>query len=218
MSVKNARRICITLLVLLFAVSAVGFLTFSVDKVRAQGDDIEAGIYPSEGTGATEILIRFYTRNASIGNVDKADLFWDGVSMGLNRAGVVGADGSYDYLLNVPSERPLSDIGNHTIMVDSFVFNYGQVRFNFTFTITEFVPSPEYVALNTTYYSLLANHTDLLNRYTSLSANYSMLLANYDTLLSGHSDLMSNYNSLSANYNSLLTNYKICIHCTVFFW
>jgi len=117
-SVKNARRICITLLVLLFAVSAVGFLTFSVDKVRAQSEDIEAGIYPSEGTGATEISIRFYTRNASIGNVDKADLFWDGVSKGLNRAGVVGADGSYNYLLNVPSERPPSDIGNHTIMAD----------------------------------------------------------------------------------------------------
>ena len=208
MSVNNARRICKTLLVLLFTISAVGFLPFSIAKVRAQSDDIEAGIYPSEGTGATEIVIRFYVRNASIGKVDKADLFWDGVSRGLNVPGIESADGSYNYLLKVPSEPPLSDIGNHTIMVDSFVFNYGQVRYNFTFRITEFVPSPEFIALNTTYYSILANYTDLLNRYASLSANFSILLANYSILLNEHAPLISNYNSLSSNYNSLVADYN----------
>jgi hypothetical protein len=206
--VKNVRRICEILLILFVVAYGVGILPFSVDNVRAQGNAIEAEIHPSQGIGSTDILIRFYTRNASIGNVDKADFFWDDVSIELNKAGIQSADGSYNYWLKVPSEHPLSDVGNHTIRVDSFVWNYGQVSFNFTFEITEFVPGPEYVALNATYYSILANYSDLLNHYASLSVNYSKLFADYNTFLSEHSSLLSNYNSLSANYNSFLANYN----------
>src|SRR4030067_3113862 len=196
--VENASKICMALFVLFLAASLVGILPFSIGKVRAQVVDIDAGIFPSKGTGTTDIVIRFYTRNASIGNVYKADLFWDAVLIGLNIDGNLSADGSYNYMLRVPSQPPLSDIGNHTVAVSSNVFNYGQVSFNFTFTITEFVPSPEYIVLNATYYSLLANYTNLLNRYTELSVNYSALLADYDTIFSEHGDLLSNYNSLSA--------------------
>lgn len=206
--VKKAGIICVSLFVLFLAASLVGILPFSIGKVRAQGGDIEAGIFPSQGTSTTDIVIRFYTRNASIGNVDKADLFWDEALIGLNIEGNLSANGSYNYMLRVPSQPPLSDIGNHTVTASSLVFNYGQVSFNFTFTITEFVPNPEYIALNATYYSILANYTDLLNLYTELSFNYSTLLADYDTLFREHGDLLSNYNSLSANYNSLVADYN----------
>jgi hypothetical protein len=177
-------------------------------QVKAQGGPIEAEILPTQGSANTIILIRFKTINASIGNVQRADIFWDAFSIALNQEGVPGADGSYNYNLTVPSEPPLSDVGNHTIRADSSVFNYGQVSFNFTFTITEFVPSPEYVALNATYYSLLANYTSLLNTYNLLLANYSKISTDYATLISEHSQLLLNYNSLSANYNSLTANYN----------
>jgi hypothetical protein len=180
----------------------------SMRSARAQVEGIEADIHPSSGTANTSILIRFLTTNASMGNVEKADIFWDDVSMELNQSGNQSADGSYNYLLSVPTEPPLSDIGNHTITVDSNVLNYGQASFNFTFEITEYVPSPEYLALNATYYSLLANYSDLLSGYNSLLVNYSTLTTEYETLLTNHTSLMSDYNSLSANYGSLVANFN----------
>jgi len=180
----------------------------SMRPVMAQGDSIDAAIHPTSGTANTKILIRFLTTNASIGNVEKADIFWDDVIIELNESGNQSADGSYNYYLKVPTELPLSDLGNHTIRVDSMVLNYGQVSFNFTFEITEFVPSAEYVELNATYYALLVNYGDLLISYNSLLANYSNLLADHAALLNEHNNLLSNYNSLSANYNSLLADYN----------
>src|SRR4030066_1312226 len=109
LKVENASKICMALFVLFLAASLVGILPFSIGKVRAQAEGIDAGIFPSQGTGTTDIVIRFYTRNASIGNVDKADLFWDGVQLGLNLEGNLSADGSYNYLIRVPSRPPLSN-------------------------------------------------------------------------------------------------------------
>ena len=196
-------RAILASLILLCLVSIV-----IVIQVEAQGDQIESEILPSQGNANTAILIRFRTKNATIGNVDKADLFWDNSTVALNRQGILGADGSYNYNLTVPSEPPLSDVGDHTIRVDSLVFNYGQVSFNFTFTIIEFVPSPEYVALNTSYYSLLANYTDLLTNYDRLLSNFSKMSTDYAALLAEHSQLLLDYNSLSANYGALTANYN----------
>lgn len=184
-------------------------LTFMITaQVRAQGGPIEAEILPSQGSANTVILIRFMTINTSVGGVQKADVFWDDHSIALNEDGLLGADGSYNYNLTVPSQPPLSDIGNHTIRVDSSVFNYGQISFTFTFTITEYVPSPEYLALNDTYYSLLTNFTDLLANYSTLLVNYSTISTDYATLVRGYDQLLLDYNSLSANYNSLTANYN----------
>jgi hypothetical protein len=192
----------LTSLILLCLVSVIIFQT------EAQDDQIESEILPSQGNAKTAILIRFRTKNATIGNVDKADIFWDNFTLALNRQGILGADGSYNYNLTVPSEPPLSDIGDHSIRLDSLVFNYGQVSFNFTFTIIEFVPSPEYIALNTSYYSLLANYTSLLSNYDRLLGNFSEMSTDYATLLTEHGQLLQDYNSLSANYNSLTANYN----------
>ncbi|MCJ7768832.1 hypothetical protein MUP79_10625 [Candidatus Bathyarchaeota archaeon] len=196
-------RAILASLILLCLVSIV-----IVIQVKAQGDQIESEVLPSQGNANAVILIRFRTKNATIGNVDKADFFWDNSTVALNRQGILGADGSYNYNLTVPSETPLSDVGDHTIRVDSLVFNYGQVSFNFTFTIIEFVPSPEYIALNTSYHSLLANYTDLLTNYDLLLSNFSKMSTDYTALMAEHSQLLLDYNSLSANYNSLTANYN----------
>jgi hypothetical protein len=199
----------------------ISLISLTAMQARAQGSPIGAEILPSQGNAFTIILLRFMSTNASVGNVQTADIFWDDTTVALNQQGVLGADGSYNYNLTVPTEPPLSNVGNHTIRVDSSVFNYGQVSFNFTFTITEFVPSPEYLALNDTYNSLLANYTNILGNYTQLLANFNELSANYTTLLAEHNNdtlnfntltsqynvLNTNYNSLSANYNLLSTNY-----------
>jgi len=194
--------IILTSLVFLFVICVLPV------QVVAQNDPIEAEILPSQGAANTVILIRFITVNASVGGVQKADIFWDNYSIALNVDGVLGADGSYNYNLTVPSQPPLSDIGNHTIRVDSSVFNYGPVSFNFTFTITEYVPSPEYLTLNATYYSLLANYTELNNTYNLLLTNYKEISTNYTSLTTDYRQLLSNYNILSANYGALTADYS----------
>lgn len=199
---SKQQRIIFTAIIFLFVASIIPI------QVKAQNGPIEAEILPSQGSANTTILIRFKTTNASIGDVQKADIFWDDYSIALNKDGQLGADGSYNYNLTVPSTPPLSDIGNHTIRVDSSVFNYGQISFTFNFTLTEYVPSPEYLTLNATYYSLLINFTDLLNSYNALLANYSKTSADYAAIVGEHSQLLLDYNSLSANYNSLTANYN----------
>lgn len=197
-------------------------LIVTAPHIKAQTIPIESEILPPQGGANTTILLRFTTLNSSVGNVLTADIFWDNHTVGLNQQGVLGANGAYNYNLTVPTEPPFSDPGNHTIRVDSTVFNYGTVTFSFTFNITEFIPSPEYLALNATYYSLLANYTDLFNNYTQLldnytelSTNFTMLttehnqdLQNYNTLLANYNSLTANYNSISANYNTLTTDYQ----------
>jgi hypothetical protein len=181
-------------------------ICITIVQVKAQGSSFEAEILPAQGNADTTILIRFKTTNAAVGNVEKADIFWDDSNVELNQQGTVGADGSYNYNLTVPTNPRLSDVGNHTIRVDSSVFNYGQVTFNFTFTVTEFVPSSEYLALNATYYSLLTNYSDLLKNYNPLLANYTKASKDYTTLLNEYDQLRLNYNSLTSNYNSLTVN------------
>jgi hypothetical protein len=205
----------------------ISLIGLTVMQARAQGSPIEAEILPPQGTATTIILVRFTTTNPSVGSVQTADIFWDDTTVALSQQGVLGADGSYNYNLTAPTEPPLSNVGNHTIRVDSSVFNYGPVSFNFTFTITEFVPSPEYTALNATYNSLLTNYTNLLANYTQLLINfnetstaYANLLSqanqlnlSYNTLLANYNSLIANYNSLVANYNSQETNYN-SLHAT----
>lgn len=190
-----------TLLLCLILLSLAGFVT---TRVKAQAGEIQAEILPSEGSASTNITIRFKTTVLNVGNVDRADIFWDEVNMALNEQGILGADGSYNYQLQVPTEFPLSELGNHTIRVDSVVSNYGPANFNFTFTIIEFVPSPEYVSLNETYNSLLTNYTRLWSDYNQTLIAYSILLANYSTLNS----VLMNFSSLTASYNTLVSDYN----------
>jgi hypothetical protein len=184
-------------------------LTF-VTTVRVNAQEyanINAGILPTQGGANTTILLTFLTTSSSVGNVTTADIFWDNNTVAFNESGVLGASGAYDYNLTVPNEPPLSDQGDHTIQVDSYVLPYKQVSFYFTFNVTEFVPSPEYSALLANYTNILGNYTQLQSSYTELSANYTTLMAEYNNATLNYNTLVSTYTVLNANYNSLSTNY-----------
>jgi hypothetical protein len=197
-----------TLLVFFVCLCLTGMI---IVQVRAQGGTFETEILPSQGNANTIILIRIRTLNATVGPVDKADIFWDNSTITLLQQGMLGADSSYNYNVTVPNQPPLSDVGNHTIQARANVSNYGLVTFDFTFTITEFVPSPEYLVLNATYFSLLTNYTYLLDNYSARTAEYTALLGNYTALLGNLSQLLQNYNSLFANFNILSLNYNTLI-------
>jgi len=204
---------------ILFPIFLALSLTFvTVVRVSAQPTYpfINYEILPSQGGANTTIILRFTTTSPNVSNVQTADIFWDNNTVALNQSGFLGASGAYDYNLTVPTEPPLSDEGNHTIQVDSNVANYGPISFFFTFNITEFVPSPEYIALNETYYSLLTNYTDILGNYTQLQSDYAVLFENYTTALAenandtqNYNTLVSTYNVLDSNYNSLTANYNL---------
>jgi hypothetical protein len=197
-----------TLLVFFICLCLTGMI---IVQARAQGGTFETEILPSQGNANTTIFLRIKTLNATVGPVDTTDIFWDNSSIALLQQGMLGADGSYNYNLTVPNQPPLSDVGNHTIQARANVSNFGSVTFDFTFTITEFVPSPEYLALNATYFSLLTNYTDLLGNFSVRTAEYTALLSNYTVLLGNLSLLLQNYNSLYANFNSLTLNYNTLI-------
>lgn len=180
-------------------------------QVKAQSPyaGITAEILPSEGGANTVITLRFTSNTTGgVGSVNPADIFWDNNTIALDQQGALGADGSYNYNITVPNESPLSDVGNHTVRVDSTVVPYGPVSFFFTFNITEFIPSPEYQELNATYYSLLTNYTNILGNYTQLTSSYDELSANYTTLLAEHQNDTQDYNTLIAQYNALISNYN----------
>jgi len=214
---KTWKLLFLTLLIL-----SLTFVAIVQVKAQQQFPYITSEILPAQGGANTTIVLRFLTTPGyNVSNVATADIFWDNNTVVLDQAGTLGADGSYNYNITVPVESPYSDIGNHTIRVDSNVVPYGAISFFFTFNITEFVPSPEYLALNETYYSLLTNYTNIEGNYTQLlsifsqlSANYTTLMAeytnetqNYNTLIAQYNVISADYNSLSANYNLLSTNY-----------
>jgi hypothetical protein len=204
---KTWKILFLTLLILSLTFVATG-------QVKAQAQQqypgINSEILPSEGGADTIITLRFTTTNSSVGKVTTADIFWDNNSIEpLNILGTLGADGSYNYNVTIPTEPPLSDIGNHTIRVDSSVVPYGSVSFYFTFNVTEFVPSPEYTALLANYTNILGNYTQLQSSYTELSANYTTLMAEYTNSTQNYNALFANYNALTTDYNSVSANYNL---------
>jgi len=70
------------------------------------------------------------------------------------------------------------------------------------------------MALNSSYYSLLAEYQDLLDKYdnlesdySSLNATYISLLDNYTQLQTDHGSLQSQFDNLNDSYNELDTDY-----------
>ncbi len=64
-----------------------------------------------------------------------------------------------------------------------------------------------YLALNSTYYQLLAEHNELSTDYTTLQSSHNQLLANYDELSTNYIALQSSYNDLASQHNSLNSEY-----------
>jgi hypothetical protein len=191
---------------ILLMILLLSLMLISVARTNAQTEP-QGEILPPQGPANTTILIRFTTLDPNVSNVQTADIFWDNLTIGLNQQFVTGANGiSENYNLTPPAASPFSDVGNHTIRVDTKVPS--PKTYSFIFNITESVPSPEYLALNATYYHLLANYTDIFGNFTRLQADFAQLSANYTTLQQIHTNDTVNYSTLIAQYNVLNTNYN----------
>lgn len=205
--------------ILLPALLMLSLISVNLVHVNAQAqvyDQISYDIHPTQGGANTTIYLSFTSQSTSVQNVTSANILWDDVVVQpLNQNGTL-SNGAYYYSLTVPTEPPFSTNTTHTIQVDSNIAPYGPVSFNFTFTITEFIPSPEYLALNDTYNTLLTNYTTIDTNYTQLLDNFNTLSANYNNLTDEHTNdtqwidtLTSQINVLNSNYNSLAANYNL---------
>ena len=188
----------------------VGFVVFLLSSYMIIPDAYavySAELYPSQGSVNTEIFLKV----RGIGG--KLYLYWDGILLGTYTDGFYENLPGFDIYFYPPNEHPLSDLGNHTVFLE-FWWKYwdGQyytVYWNTTlnFEITEYVPCPEYLALNSTYSALLADYSNLNASYSALQAQYNDLTNTYQELLSDYNAKLANYSSLSESYDSLCASY-----------
>jgi hypothetical protein len=161
-------------------------------------------LYPSKGSGFTEIVMEAYVPINSRNNI-----FWDDKVLALD---VSKGQENYPLIMNIscPNEPPYSDLGNHTVAVESFYWDGSDkvTYMNATFEIIEYVPCDEYLALNATYYQLLADYYALNASYQNLIAQYNILSSSYNSLLDQYSSLLENYNSLLGTYDFLSSDYN----------
>jgi hypothetical protein len=195
---ENMKRYLLLLAILQISLASVLGTQFGL------GESYYLKLYPAEGTVRTNIVLRAFVPPGSNNWV-----YWDDMVIARN---IPYDDQIIGFTLNIscPNESPYSDLGNHTVTVESFYMENGSrvAYFNATFEIIEYLPTSEYLSLNATYYSLLANYSELLDNYNSLLINYTALTDSNNDLFSNYTILLSNYNSIAANYNSLLADYN----------
>jgi len=174
-------------------------------------------LYPSEGSVSTDIVLEAYVPINSRNNI-----FWDTIAIALD---VNRGQENYPLILHIqaPNLHPYSDLGNHTVTVESFYWSGSDkvAYMNATFEITEYSPCDEWLALNVTYHTLLGNfnalnasyyalqaqHDDLNDAYQELLGDYNTKLANYSSLSTSYDSLCDSYDALGTNYDSLRNNY-----------
>jgi len=167
-------------------------------------------LYPSQGSVLDTVRLEY---RAEFNAYEGIWIYYDDLCIASGLSQTFGAPPIYglDYDFSPPNRHPYSDLGIHNITLKAWTGDpipQQVLVMNATFEIIEYVPCDDYLALNATYYDLLANYTKLVGDYNSLLANYSALLANHNTLLDEHNSLLSNYNSLSANYSGLLDTFN----------
>lgn len=162
-------------------------------------------LYPSQGTVFSDITLKAFVPINSQNNV-----YWDDSVIAVYVP--VGQEHlPLTMQIKPPNQHPYSDLGNHTITVESFYWSgdYYVMYMNATFEITEYSPCDEWLALNITYHELLTNYTKLLNNHNSLVANYSNLNDDFVSLSTNYNSLFGNYDNLEGLYNSFLANYTM---------
>lgn len=188
-------------------------------------------VYPTEGSVDTDIFLQIRgLPGTGFYEVYYLYIFWDDILLGTFPDNSQTYDHYFDTHFSPPNRDNYASLGNHTVYFK--VWNAGRnavfINATFDFTIIEYVPCPEYLALNATYYNLLAEYETLSMNYTSLLADYGSLLIDHTSLLDDYDSLLSNYSSLhlsflslsadsssltqsysqlQSNYNSLKTNY-----------
>jgi hypothetical protein len=163
-------------------------------------------LYPAHGTVNTEVFLQVRGIGGTL------YLFWDDILFDTYTANVQDFPG-FDIYFHPPNEHPYSDLGNHTVFLhvwwkywDGHDY-YVEWNCTLTFKITEQPPCQEYLALNATYYDLLADYNALNDDYNALQAQHNELTDSHEELLADYNTKLANYSSLSGSYNSLCTNY-----------
>lgn len=188
----------------ILAVLGLGFL---LPNVYAQP---YFSVYPTEGTVDTDIFleIRGLPGGQYYNSYDLLYIIWDDVLLGVFSS-APGYDQYFDFHFSPLNTGDYSALGNHTVYFE--VWNSGRTEMylnaTFVFTITEYLPNPEYLALNATYYQLIADYNALNANYQNLMAQYNALSGDYDALLNQYNNLLGDYNSLLGSYNSLSSDY-----------
>jgi len=185
-----------------FMFLALMLLVLNVSESSGQTGVI---LYPSNGSVSTDILLEAYVPINSRNNI-----FWDDTTIVLDaRRG----QENYPLILHIqaPNQHPYSDLGNHTVTVESFYWDGSDkvMYINATFEITEYSPCDEWLALNATYHALLSDYNALNASYYALQAQHNNLNDTYQELLGDYNIKLTNYSSLSTSYKSLCDNYDI---------
>jgi len=174
--------------------------------------------YPTEGNANTDIFLQIRGLPSS-GFYETYYLyvFWDDALLGTFPDNSQTYDHYFDTYFSPLNNASYSALGNHTVYFEVWNDHRTVMLINatFTFTITEYLPNSEYLALNATYYQLLtdynalnASHQNLMVQYNTLSANYGGLLNQYNNLLGDYDNLLGNYASLSSDYDEMNMAYN----------
>ena len=189
-------------------------LVFVLPRVNAQP---YFSVYPTEGNVNTDIFLQIRgLPGTGFYEYYYLYIFWDDILLGVFPDNSGTYEHFFDTHFSPPNSGNYSALGNHTVYFE--VWNNGRtamfINATFVFTITEYFPCDEWLALNATYTSLLASYSDILNDYNSLladhntlQANYNNLQNNYNSLLADYNNLLSSYNALASDYDSLSSNY-----------
>ncbi|HKZ94760.1 MAG TPA: hypothetical protein VJ249_09320 [Candidatus Bathyarchaeia archaeon] len=182
-------------------------LVLTVPRVNAQP---YFAVYPTEGNVNTDIFLQIRgLPGTGFYEVYYLYIFWDDILLGTFPDNSQTYNHYFDTHFSPPNSGSYSALGNHTVYFE--VWNAGRgtmfINATFDFTITEYLPCPEYLAMNATYYELLGNYTNLLANYNSLFVNYTALLADYNSLSTNYNNLFKSYDSLAKHYSSLNSTY-----------
>lgn len=163
-------------------------------------------VFPAEGNAHTDIFLKVRgLPGTGFYETYYLYLYWDSILLNVYPDNSRTYEHYFDiHFLPLNTENH-SALGSHTVSFE--VENAGgNALFNasFTFTITEYLPNAEYLALNATYYQLLANYTDLNDKYENLIAQYDVLSTAYSDLLNRYGNLTEIYTNYSELRNSFL--------------
>jgi len=182
-------------------------LLFVLPKVNAQP---WFAVYPIEGNANTDIFLQVRGLPGSgFYEIYYLYIFWDDHLLGVFPDNCQTYDHYFDTHFSPLNNANYSALGNHTVYFE--VWNNHRtamfINATFTFTITEYLPNSEYLALNATYYQLLADYNALNVSYHDLMAQYNTLSASYEALQNQYNNLLDSYNSLSSDYDGMNMTY-----------
>ncbi len=167
-------------------------------------------VYPTEGNANTEIFLQIRgLPGTGFYEYYYLYLFWDGVLLGVFPDNSGTYQHYFDTYFYPPNTGNYSALGNHTIYFEVWNRDRTAMHINasFVFTIIEYLPCDEFMALNVTYYQLLGDFKALNTSFWNLMYQHDALNTEFSNLQTQYTTLLGNYNSLSTNFDALSLTY-----------